>query len=686
MLTLTLLCQSHAFAGTTAQEVITQHHLFQTDHLLSVYNLPKTVEGGLADDFDVQIYQISEGVNRILGSSYNFIKENHNNNDIRSSPEYAQVVSIANKLHNFHKIKLNLVDSGCLTSDSKTVRELSFGILNQSLQSALEEDCIPYTTFAGKTFTDDLEAILNCLQNADSQGNCQSKEAFKKGLFDYDNNKKLSIIENVLSYKKDLDRDSLAFLDYAFTGNCDEKNDICREAQENLSDITEHPQNLLSTINGHLTNINSNPEQVESSLKNLSTSLKFSSQQALEKCTPKIYQYLQNPTGNPRFELLKASDLNCIHVETKELLHKTGEARQEKYQDSIDRVQQRMSSRPRNPRSRIAREMSIVNNLDKTIKEMLLYDPIAFSNYLVRGGSDFDFINLCNTIKEIAKKIEAGKFKWNAGFAAVNIGALLLIGAAYITTGPLAVAVTGAAIAVAMVDGALYDIKQRQYAKKAEYSDNTSSQLRFARGLSDEIAYDIFRREMEERLKHVSNEKSAQFWKRFAFAGAALAGAGTVLGLASHHLAHGAGGLSRAGKGLVRLIARGGKPGKQVADALTRVAQSGERAMLDLMHALSNPSRYNSLILAAASSHKVHTAASKAHTVFEGVHKVTNPIERSSVAYWARSYSKATLNAMSRVLRTAPRTVHSTREGLNYADSTYQDLNLYIRESGNALK
>ena len=650
----------------------------QSENLHFSYGRRDSTDEELMDSFDTQLYRISQGVNEILGDSYHYIRDNHGN----QNDEYAQVVNVARKLNNFHKMKINLVDSGCLSSESEVVRKLSLGILETSLNTALiQEDCDrEEAPSLADALVDDMDQILYCLRNPDAEGECPENKPHKKGLFGYSIGDKIEIMGSILEHKRRLDHNSMVFLDYAFTGRCDDGEEICAHAKEEFPEMSEGPADLVGKINRQLTAFNRRARGEEEFVRNISALLRFSSRVALEKCVPEIYDYLQERSGRPKFDPISTADLGCMHAETKGLIEKTN--KEGDYRSSLARFQRNLGNAPEDGSARNRRRRSVIDrSVDSGMKEMFLYDPIAFSSYLVSDGSGADFINLCNTIMEIAKKIEAKDFRFNVAFSGLNIGALALIGLSFVVTGPLAAAVSVVASGIAVADGSLYWIKEGKYQKQADSADSISTQSRFIQGFDEELAYDIFRRDMEERLHYLDEKKSAAFWKWFAFGFGALAVGGTVTALASGHLGQVSGGLSKSGKWAVRQVAKGGAPGRAMANALTKAAETGDHAVADLMHALADPDRYHRIIVQAANSPRLHAAASKAHGLIERAHRVGNPFERSSAAYWARSYSRATLRTMARALRGASRGSHSTREGLSYGESVYEDLDIYINSA-----
>ena len=680
-----LLCQN-TYANT-AQEIVESLHEVQSEYVLFKHGSKN--EDPMAS-LDMDLYRISERANGLLADSYHYIKDNYHN----QNGEYARVAGIAKRLNNFHKIKLNLVDSGCLSSESENVRKLSLGILEKSLSVAvIQEDCEEDEgTHTADAFVQDLDNALYCLRNVSLGGECDKKEPHEKGMFGYDGNEKLKMIEDILKHRTKLNQNSRIFLDYVFTGRCNDNEEICISARRNFPEMADGQGAFIDRVNQQLESFNSGSQNEEDFRVNMTNLLRFS-KTGLERCVPQIYDYFQNLSPKPEFEILRfyeyfqdrsskpqfqpltTEDFNCMYTVTKNLLEEDSQKRERKLRDSIAHTQENLDSLSRHTSARNARRVESANgDINDGLKQTILYDPIAFSSYLVSDGSDDDFVNLCNTIKEIAKNIEDEEFLYNATFTGINIGALVLIGAGIVASGPLSAAVAVAASSIAVVDGILYWIKEKKYQKKADSSDRIATELRFMQGLNDEIAYDIFKNEMEDRLRHIRNRNSSSDWKYFAFVSAALSGAGIAVGVTSQHLLHATGGLSRLGRSVVGHIAKGGKPGRDMADALAKAAEIGEHAVVDFMHALSKPEQFNRLIVQAANSHRFHTISSKGHNALEFVHKATNPLERTSVAYWARSYSRSTLTTMSRALRTAPRGAHSTREGLGYADTVYQDL------------
>ena len=700
IISICLFFQSYTYAQSTEeteQEIIEQFRDLQFNYMLSDYKLSQDPVENLMINLDMQMYQFSHGVKRALADSYHYIKENHDNPEVHKSPQYLQIANTAMKLNKFNKVKANLVDEGCLNSSSDKVRILSARTLQSSMSTINLEKCEQYSPELHRIdekFIREIDQIITCFSDPGKEKECQVSESNEKGLFGYENDQKLRIIHGTLEHKKELDEGHLAILDYIFTQECNNNPDLCAQAKLKFPEIES--QGVLALMNQRIKSLNAISRKEEESItrmhpkeqfaKTISELLRFISKTALKKCTPQIYEYLQKQSTKsksnknielPYFKKLTQADISCMHQETKKLLEENGSKRQKKYRDAIRYIQ---IAQNKTPMQRARRGMVLHKSMDNTLHQMIVYDPIAFGSYLISDGSKEDLSNICATIKEVVKRFKSEDFAFNVFFSAVNISALFFIGAAIIFSGPISIAVLGISVTIAIADGFAYQVKQNKYEKKIKALDSIATQSRLIQRRNNEIAFEIFKREMDERLKYVDKRDSARFWKYFAFASASLGFVGTTLGVASKHLSHPVGGLSKIGKKLVEAVARGGRTGQKLANALVTIAKSGEKGMIDFVHALTKPNKFYNIIGLALASQRVTAVSTKLHNTFEIVEKAAKPVDRSSVGYWATSYSKATLNAMLMATKTAvnPKNVHSIREGLSYFESSYADLERYI--------
>ena len=411
--------------------------------------------------------------------------------------------------------------------------------------------------------------------------------------------------------------------------------------------------------------------------------MRFAGQSSLQKCTPQIHEYLKKRSleyyqvTRPQFRALNPNDVNCIYRETRKLLQKNSSKAQKKYQQKIRAI---IVGQNRGALQRSRHHFDLDQELNQTLKEMFIYDPMAIGSYLISDSLDQDLVDLCATIQEVAKMIELKELELNAIFTVINVSALLLFGAALIIGGPLTIAVSALAISTAIADGSFYLYKEGKYRHAAESIDYTGTQSRFIQRHDEKIAFAIFKQEMDERFKQLEKEASARFWRYFAFSSAVLGSGLTTAGLVIGHLPRSVGGLSRFGGKIVERVAQGGRAGEKVAEALYRIAKSGEKAMVDLIHAVQSPNKFYNIINKAISEKQIYTTANKIHGALEKIEKVAGPIDHSSATYWATSYSRATLVAISRVLRAAhPKTIPSMQGGISYRESSYSDLSKYIR-------
>ena len=290
-LSVLLTMQGHVYGQTSGEEIIGQFRAMQAEYALPDYRSHEDIKNIIVG-MDIQLYQLSHGIEKNLAKSYNYIKENYHNPEVYRSSDYARVVNMANKLHRFHQMKVQLVDDGCLTSDSEKVRKLTLGVLQSSMLALRPDECIqkfPVLKDQAYEFIVNIDQAIDCISHPEKRGDCQlSPTPRAKGIWGHRPEKRLRIIQGVLQHKRKLDKSSLDLLDYAFTQHCNGEPELC--AQVELKFPNGHLEESLSAVNREIMLLNTVSKEVRSELKKKRTS------RPMRRRNPRAYRSLDRST------------------------------------------------------------------------------------------------------------------------------------------------------------------------------------------------------------------------------------------------------------------------------------------------------------------------------------------------------------------------------------------------------
>ncbi|MCB9091455.1 MAG: hypothetical protein H6621_09530 [Halobacteriovoraceae bacterium] len=709
--------QNYAQDKNQADKIFNLYNNFQSTFILPQANKNFTPDDPHAyDEFlnqiDYKLYQNSENVKALISESYLYLKENYNELPTRESPQYKKVLAIGKKLDKYRQLEIRLRDDNCLNSSNQTVRALSYSILQGSVAAPFlqQSHCVEDDY---STFIQSIDDILDCYVHG-REDDCHKPKIYPNGYFGFPKKQKLNLLKDFLAFKKKKDSYMKNLVHYAFTGTCRGDQKQCAE----MADL-KLPTNPLNDINSKLMQLNADreniiqeafkqapakypnrdiritddkklmierlpyhktPKEVFNKLapgatqkfaqdftKLATTPLKFATQESLELCLPKFYDYIKNPFTS----LLDRRRGYLIIKEPQTLTKQQLECLNRKTQSTLDTFGLEVTNKINAYiiAHQYGKEHSEVP-LDKGIEKAITEDPIAFGGLLVSQGSSEDFLNICKTIMKVASDLEDRELKFNELFTGINLGALILIGAAAIITGPVSLAVAGLSIGLSVTDGITYSYRQNQFAKEVSKAQVNGMQMGVH--VDDEkVAREIFERTMNEALELKDQEASARFWKYFAFIGAGIntiAGAAAVM--SSAKIAYDSSHITKLGKLLLKIFVRGGTQAQNLSKSMASLSEIGDDAIIGLSKAVSTTkerSRFMQYLKERGLIDKIHKSVQR-------MQKVAEPISNTSSAYWAQNYSEQTLLAIGRVLLQLPAFDITSQE------ANYSDLSLYLTE------